>query len=283
MGHSTETMARDHARVRSEAEAVAGGLADLAQRAMVYHHLFRHSGRNHAFPLLAAHGALWGRGYFRTGRRVGGVVSMLDMHRPTLRAERLAALAVFADAFREINRRVCVEVYASYHFAAAHGEDAGAEAFVEPVILDALNRCHHARRRGAPLTAGERRELFETFFRWEQRAVVGPAVDAAVAAFDWPRVRALALRPTIRFAYIPARDALRFANFADVDERIVKGLEAHRIAEAVGLDAVETALSRYGVLPIRFLDVADEAFAALSERLSSRFVADDLARRVLPT
>ena len=49
--------------LRSEAERLAGGLNDLAQRATVYHHLYEHSGGNHIFPLIAAHGAMWARGY----------------------------------------------------------------------------------------------------------------------------------------------------------------------------------------------------------------------------
>ncbi|GAA0599662.1 hypothetical protein GCM10009416_42150 [Craurococcus roseus] len=57
--------------VRREATLMAGGIHDLAQRAGVYHHLFVHSGRNHVFPLLAAHGALWARGHFQKGMRLG--------------------------------------------------------------------------------------------------------------------------------------------------------------------------------------------------------------------
>ncbi|WP_279356568.1 hypothetical protein [Methylobacterium indicum] len=260
-------LARDYAAARHEAELLAGGTGDLAQRALAYHHLFRHSGGGHAFPLLAAHGALWARGYFAWGGRAGAALSLAALHRPDLRRARRAGLAGFAEAFREINRRVFVEVYAGYRFTLAHGERAGAEAHLDPGLLDALNRCHRAGRRMRSLNPGERAHLFEACFRWEQRAVVAPAVAAAAAGFAWEPVRSLALRPSIRFAYMPRRATLHFADFADTDERIEKGLRAFAIAEAVGWGTVEARLSRYGALPAGFFAAAGTAFHATRARL----------------
>ncbi|BCM83016.1 hypothetical protein [Methylobacterium indicum] len=260
-------LARDYAAARHEAELLAGGTGDLAQRTLAYHHLFRHSGGGHAFPLLAAHGALWARGYFAWGGRAGAALSLAALHRPDLRRARLAGLAGFAEAFREINRRVFVEVYAGYRFTLAHGERAGAEAHLDPGLLDALNRCHRAGRRMRSLNPGERAYLFEACFRWEQRAVVAPAVAAAAAGFAWEPVRRLALRPSIRFAYMPRRETLHFADFADTDERIEKGLRAFAIAEAVGWGTVEARLSRYGALPAGFFAAAGTAFHATRARL----------------
>jgi hypothetical protein len=156
---------------------------------------------------------LWGKGYFALGMKVGWTFSLLDLCRPDRRRQRLAALAAFADAFRDINRRVCVEVYATYHFTAEFGEVPGADRYVDPRLLEALNRCHHAIRHAKLLARKERGMLFETFFRWEQSAIVAPSVDAAVKDFTWFRVRDLALRPDIRFAYIPRRDLASFPRF----------------------------------------------------------------------
>ena len=64
MAIETEALGQLYSVARREAELMAGSRSDLAQRATVYHHLFRHSRGNHVFPLLAAHGALWGKGYF---------------------------------------------------------------------------------------------------------------------------------------------------------------------------------------------------------------------------
>jgi hypothetical protein len=104
-----------YSAVRCEGDLMAGSRADLEQRAVVYHQLFRHSRGNHVFPLLAAHGALWAKGYFALGMKVGWAFSLLDLHRTGQRRERLAGMTAFADAFRDINRRVCIEAYATYH------------------------------------------------------------------------------------------------------------------------------------------------------------------------
>src|ERR1700720_4382664 len=115
------TLEHAYKAIESEATRLAGGLTDLAQRATVYHHIYEHSGGNHAFPLIAAHGALWARGYFRFGMRLGWLWSLVDLASPLRRRQRLAKLAAFADAFRDINRRVCIETYTSYHFTARFG------------------------------------------------------------------------------------------------------------------------------------------------------------------
>ncbi|KMO15491.1 hypothetical protein QR78_00380 [Methylobacterium indicum] len=97
--------------------------------------------------------------------------------------------------------------------------------------------------------------------------MVAPAVAAAAAGFAWEPVRRLALRPSIRFAYMPRRETLHFADFADTDERIEKGLRAFAIAEAVGWGTVEARLSRYGALPAGFFAAAGTAFHATRARL----------------
>jgi hypothetical protein len=267
MTDPTSPLEAEYAALRREAEIMAGANGDLRQRALVYHHLFRHSGGNHVFPLLAAHGALWARGYFALGMKVGLALSLLDFAKPEERRRKLTALAAFADAFRSINRRVCIEVYATYRFTSAHGEGQEIQRLIEPDLLESLNRCHSARKRGQRLEGAERRDLFEAFFRWEQRAVVAPSVEAAIEAFHWTRIRDLALRPNIRFAYIPRRNTLRFADFADVDERIEKGLRAYDIAEDVGWDAVEKALSTYRILPADFVEMTDTRIAEIRARV----------------
>src|ERR1043166_6952165 len=111
-----------HAAIGAEATRLAGGLLDLAQRATTYHHLYRDSGGNHIFPLIAAHGALWARGYFRFGMGLGRCVALQYALSPRRRRERLQALAAFADVFRDINRRVCIDTYTNYHFVGRFGE-----------------------------------------------------------------------------------------------------------------------------------------------------------------
>ena len=77
-----ESLQSHYDRLQREATLLAGGLTDLSQRAAVYRHLFLASGGNHAFPLIAAHGALWAGGYFRFGMRLGQLGTILTLVGP---------------------------------------------------------------------------------------------------------------------------------------------------------------------------------------------------------
>lgn len=93
--------------------------------------------------------------------------------------------------------------------------------------------------------------------------VVGPAVIAAVEEFDWPLVRAIALRPPIRFAYFSGVQCLLFRNFADSTERIAHGLRAFQIAADAGWSRVEASLANYAALPAEALAQPDVHFYRL--------------------
>jgi len=264
------------ASLRQEATSLAGGLGDLAQRASVYHHLFEHSGGNHCFPLLAAHGALWASGYFRSGMRVGSIVSWghaaagSERHRQEL----MRRLTKFANDFRDINRRVCVETYFVYHLSNADHLFSAAERLVPSDLLDQMARCHAARRAGRTLSNRERRSLFKAFFLWEQATIVGPAVERAFVEFDWPIIKAMALRPKISFAYFPRSSPLVFSNFSDTAERIEKGLRAYDMAASAGWEKVDLELRSYGILPSDFSVNPKHYFRTL---LSSLGLGDDYA------
>jgi hypothetical protein len=254
-------LTREYEALRGEATRLAGGLRDLAQRATVYHHLFRVSGGNHAFPLIAAHGALWAGGYFRFGRRLGEALSWQYALAKEKRQQQLAKLEAFADAFRDINRRVCIDTYVNFHFTAKYGDDPRVREFVSADLLEALQRVHVARRVGRELSDREKRDVFLAHFLDEQQRVVGPAIEKAVADFDWPLVRFVALKPVIRFAYFPGRRWFWFRNFAQRDERIEKGLQAFHYAAEVGWSQTEQALRRYAVLPNAFFADPGKYFA----------------------
>lgn len=239
------------ARLRAEATALAGNTGNLVQRASVYHHLFADSGGNHSFPLLAAHGALWASGYFRTGVRFGSLVARARQVLGDDADALMRELTAFAEAFRDINRRVCVETFFIYRLTSDQLLREQAQQLVPLRLLAAMDRCHHARETGHALSTAERRELFEAFFLWEQAQIVGPSIDQAFAAFDWPLIRYLALRPRIRFAYF-GRSPLVFDDFSDTVERVEKGMMAFDLAGAVGWSGVERSLDAYGLMPKAF-------------------------------
>ncbi|QDU25920.1 hypothetical protein ETAA8_09920 [Anatilimnocola aggregata] len=252
---------------RVEGEKLAGSLTQLAQRASVYRHIYRASGGNHIFPLIAAHGALWARGYFRWALDLGQKLAWQYAFQPELKASQLASLDSFANAFRDINRRVCADTYANFHFTAEHGEEAAATDLVPLDLLQSLNKVHAAQRTGRVLTDAEKQEIFTAHFLYEQEHVVGPSLQAAVDAFDWPAAKFIALRPVIHFAYFPERTSYWFRNFADRSERISRGQQAFQLAAAAGFPRVEAALRKYEMLPEAFFAQPSEYFASLRQQV----------------
>lgn len=250
--------------LRHEAEKLAGSNRDLAQRATVYHHLYHHSRGNHVFPLIAAHGALWAGGYFAFGIELGRWLSWLSLFSSTSRRRKRELLDEFADAFRNVNRLVCIETYTTYHFTALHGDHPNASKWIPSKLLAQLNRVHQARKSGVPLTEAEKREVFETFFLNEQATVVGPKINAAGESFQWPLMRCLALMPHVRFAYMNGL-GLQFWNFCDEAQRVRNGMRACDIALRVGLQHVERTLENYRVLPPGFVASSTQHFQAVRQ------------------
>lgn len=249
---TSEKLREDYDQLQREAVQLAGGLTDLSQRATVYRHLFLTSNGNHTFPLIAAHGALWAGGYFRFGLKLGSILSWQYIGQRDMRRNQLRRLAAFADVFRDINRRVCIDSYVNFHFTRRHGLDPHAVDFVPFDLLEPLNRMHAASNAGRNLTDSEKRDVFVAHFLHEQANVVGPTLADAVAEFDWPLAKAIALRPLVRFSYFPGQLRLWFRDFASREERIEKGLTAFNVAANVGWANVDAALRRYQVLPEAF-------------------------------
>lgn len=252
---------------RVEGETLAGGLTELAQRASVYRHIYRESGGNHIFPLIAAHGALWARGYFRWALALGRKLSWQYAYSPALRQRQLDSLDTFANAFRDVNRRVCADTYANFHFTAEHGHEAAAAEVVPRDLLQALNTMHAAQRTDRKLSKAEKQAIFTAHFLYEQQYVVGPSLEAAVAAFAWPAAKFIALRPVIHFAYFPDNTSFWFRNFANRDERITRGQQAFQVAAEVGFSRVEADLRKYDMLPEAFFTQPKEYFQVLRNRV----------------
>ncbi|WP_146118770.1 hypothetical protein [Blastopirellula marina] len=258
---------RRYDALHTDATRLAGTTGQLSQRAATYYHLYEDSGRNHIFPLIAAHGALWASGYFAFGMKLGELLSWQYGFSPRRRQQQLDALANFAEAFREVNRRVCVEIYTTYHFTKQYGQHPLASEFVRPELLTALRRLHDANQARTKLDDFSKRAIFETHFRDEQATIVGPRIENAVAKFGWPLMRFLALMPAVRFAYFPQGRWLQFWKFDRQEERISHGLKAFDLAAAVGWQQVEQTLDHYQILPNEFFANSLAHFANLRNDL----------------
>jgi hypothetical protein len=246
--------------IRKEAEFLAGSPHDSARRAIVLSHLYQDSGGSHLFPLIAAHGALWAYSYFEVGGLLGRLIAKRYFYDPKERAFRLSLLNQFAEAFREVNRQVCVDTYTNYLFSRQFGHHPEAEQYLHPTLLAALNRVHDARPEPQSLSPKDQREIFEQCFCLEQEITVAPGVEAAVNRFDCRIMRFISLRPLVRFTYFRPGQTLMFKNFASKEERIEKGYSAFRWAQEVGAARVFSTLPDYGLLPPYFPESPTRCF-----------------------
>lgn len=252
---------------RQRARALAGAPGDIAQRVMVHHQIYRESGKNHVFPLIALHGALWGYGFFETGGKLGELISYRYFYDEAQRRERHAMLDRFAEGFKAVNREVFIDTFANFYFTREAGEQPGAEELVQPALLAALNNAHRATREGRTLDRDARESLFSLALQFEQELTVAPGIARELARFDCPILRALCLKPIVRFAYFPAWRAFYFDDFSNKDERVRRAMRSLRIAEERGLDLVESSIEAYGVLPEEFFVDPARHCAALSRSI----------------
>lgn len=239
-------------RVRGEAIRLAGGPGDMPQRVALLHSIFVDSGRNHAFPEVALHGALWAYGFYERRGAISRMIAYRYFYDREERARRAYMLFEFSQGFKEANRSVFVDTYTNYWFSKRFGEAPGADQVLPPELLEALNRVHHASREGRSLPRVERELVFEKALLFEQESTVGPKVKEEVSKFDCPVLTRLVLRPLVRFGYFPRLTLLRFHNFSDTEERIEKAIRSYRLAEQAGWPTVSEAIRYQGVLPQRF-------------------------------
>lgn len=227
---------------RTEGYALAGNSNDLPRRVRLYQRVYRDSGKRNVFALIAGHGTLWATGYFKLGMLGARIASLPYLCIPGRRAEKLAAAAAFADKFRSINRQVCAESYAIYHYTKHHGDTAFIRSVIGECFTELLVECHASNQANTAYPRHKREELFQAFIDWEQNNVVAPAVDEAYDSVGWPLIARLARRPWVKFAYFKNDERLRFDDFARKEERLAAGMKACQLAEDLGLDAVENAL-----------------------------------------
>ena len=252
-----------YGELQREATTLAGDLEDIPRRAVVLNSLYFDSGRNHVFSHIASHGALWAYRYFEVGGQLGRLIANRYFYSGTEKAYRLGILNDFAEGFRKVNRQVCIDTYANYHFTKQYGDEADASQIIPPTLLDALNRIHSASRAGRELSAPEKRLVFEQSFRCEQEVTVAPGVKTAVEGFQCRIMKALCMKPLVRFAYFPAWRFLWFHDFSNQSERIEKGLIVYDLAAKAGWPNVEASLRRYGLLENGYFESPASAFTAL--------------------
>ena len=264
---------RAYDAIRADATRLAGGPGDMPPRVALLHAIFEDSNRNHVFPEVALHGALWAYGFYERRGTVSRAIAYRYFYDRDERARRSYMLFEFSQGFKEANRSVFIDTYANYVFSKRHGEEPGAEDIIAPALLEQLNRVHHASRRAHTLTPAERAAVFDCALLFEQERTVGPKIREEVGKFDCPVLSAIVLRPVVRFSYFPRTTYMVFSNFGNTEERIEKAVRSYQLAERAGWPRVGGDIRLHGVLPQRFFEsssrYADElADAAGTGRLS---------------
>ncbi|HEU0311475.1 MAG TPA: hypothetical protein VFR36_09685 [Sphingomicrobium sp.] len=167
-------------KLESEAAALAGRPQDFGQRVVVLHHLYNHSRGGHAWALAEA------RRELRMARAIENLRRRLarwgwlggSQEQSGLKLESLA------EALGEQSRARCATTYLAYRLSGMQALREEAEQQISPELLDALGRCHAARRSGEPATDDERQLLFDLSERLaasaadERLAVAWAAVEA---------------------------------------------------------------------------------------------------------
>ncbi len=242
----------EYDKLRDSATESAGDLIDIPRRVEILYDLYRDSLGNHAFSLIAAHGALWAWNYFETGGALGRLMTYRYFYSSRERAYRLGLLNSFAESFREVNRLVCIDTVANYRFVGRFGDEPNAVAVLPSRLLDALKQVHAARNSGTTVSEDSKFEIFRASFHCEQEVTVAPGVKQAVAGFDCPILRRLILCPIVRFRFFPKRHYMFFKDFSNTDERIRRGMHAFQLAQAAGWDRVVESMKAYRVMPETF-------------------------------
>ncbi|MDB6023928.1 MAG: Squalene--hopene cyclase [Verrucomicrobiales bacterium] len=242
-------------RFRKKGIFFAGSPEDIAQRVVVHYTVYRGSGRNFTFPLLALHGAAWAHGYFNFLSIFVGPYCVI--RHPFSYEKRRALRASLEKAmlgFRMANQRVLSDTYANYHFTKQFGTCPGAEKIVKEPLLSFLNRIHSASERNLPMSNREKRETYSENFQWEQANSVWPTVARTVRELRDPIAKFIAFRPLVAFAYFPTFTFLFFKDFSKTDERIEQGWKAYQIAEEMGWAHTERSMGSYRFLPLDYLE-----------------------------
>ena len=254
MAASVNTLHAEYEILKTEASQLAGDLLDIPRRVAVLHNLYLDSNGNHAFSLIAAHGALWAWSYFETGGSLGRLMTWRYFYNSTERAYRLGLLNSFAESFREVNRKVCIDTVANYNFVARFGREPNADQILPTRLFEALTLVHAAKDSGAKLAEEVKFNIFIASFHCEQEVTVAPGVKLAVAGFDCPILRRLILRPIVRFRFFPKRNFMFFKDFSETEERIRRGMHAFQLAQSAGWDYVQESMKAYGVMPKDYFD-----------------------------
>lgn len=176
-------------KLDEEAAALAGRPKDFAQRAVVLHHLYDHSGGNHDWALVEARDQLRTAAAIQQLRKRLARWGWLVVRRD--RAQ--AALDVLAEALGRASQARCLSAYVAYRLSGIRPLQAEASDLIAPDLLACLTQCHSARRSRQLMAADQRHALFDL-----SETLAAASTDAAELDFGWNEISATGLKRAAR-------------------------------------------------------------------------------------
>lgn len=249
------TLRDEAARIRAEATRLAGEPSDIRQRVIFLHEIYVDSKENHAFPEIAAHGALWGHDVLSAARLTETLGAPLLQLAELIGFESVQrTLDDFALAIEVINRQVFIDTYTNYWFTKRYGREPGASSIVDPSFLASLNLVHDAVARNEILSPEDKRAVFLTTLDKEQDDTAAHGMDEAVKHVQPSWLRAAVTKPLLSFTYFPVTTFYAFDDFSNRADRVRCATLSYDVAVTAGWKRVASSMAGYGVLPAAYFD-----------------------------
>jgi hypothetical protein len=244
----TVELRTEYETLKHRALTVAGRSGDVKARVLALRDIYRDSRGDHAFPLLAMHEMLWAYDFFEVTGTLGDFITHRFVGDVTAQGMRLDMLSEFAEAYRTGCCNAFVDTYTNYYFSRAYGEMPGADRFVRPSLLHALNELQHGIQRKKRLPEERKRELFSLALEFEQAQTLAGEIRLGLDRLTCPFVHGLVRRAVVRLAYFPPQVRFYYRDFSDADERVARGRRAYELATQRGWDKVSDATHGYGII-----------------------------------
>ena len=238
--------------ISNDAVRLGGRFSDMPQRAIIYHHMYKMSGGNFIFPLIAAHETLWARWYLFLAKISAHFLAVFDLSCKMSRRDKMQAYHKYVNTFKKNNRDLMIETYKVFHFTRLYADHEYVCATMSKPLRTAFLRCHALAAKNQTMSPAEQRHFFEDYVRWQQDNISGSAFEKALDNFDWPLAKWFAVHPWVKFSYFGFGRSLTYKNYTNAEERLQKNMKAFDWAAKKSWDSVEKNLTRNPFFPRKF-------------------------------
>lgn len=225
----------DYIALKKKAIDLAGAPHDVYTRIEKFIEIFKDSGENHEFPVVAMHGAAWLKSFYLRSNQKAYKYCQFSFplnQESCLKKVRSFTEPLFKEMFR-INRDVFIDTYTLYYYSKKHPEKLPQNL----VFLGAIHKGY--------LTKKEKREVFRKSLLHEQKFRVSKKMISLYE--NIPLVAKLLIKTSVRFKYFPNFHFFLWRNYFSETRRIKDALIAHKFAQSVGFPKVISSIYEYDI------------------------------------